>query len=164
MDRALGRTDDLTERKGHRLSAKDEVLSIPALAVNTDMDRIFNDTFFKTNTRIDIKSMHFTFTTDVNAANRFTVITIADRLRGVVFATSNTTAITASLVSQITLSPNTHFKDWDGVSLACNLPMPNMLIKRNDVMAITVTNLQVGDQIGVVNIVYDRYEGAILDY
>ena len=152
----------MTIEKEFRRTRVDETIIVPAPAVATGIDYAFGTFDIQTNTRLMLKNVYFTFTSDVNAANRALVISIEDHLGRVVYSASHETPITASLVTLVNMK-DILYKDWDAVSLLLGLPLPDLYLRQDYSITVAITNVQVGDQLGGMYIRHDRYEGVILD-
>ena len=152
----------MTEQ-GFRRVRVDEETRLPAPAAGADFDDAFDSALFQSGTRLLINNIYFTLVTDANAANRFVIVEIEDQHGRVFYHNTHATAITASLDTDFNLSPNIQYRDWEAVGLSVCLPIPEIYVSQNYSLTITVTNIQVGDQLSEVVIRGDFYRGVILD-
>ena len=143
-----------------RRTRVDETYLIPATVAGGALDYPFDTAIMQQNMRMLLKNIYFTFTADANAANRAIVFAIEDRSGNVVYATSHETPITATTVTLVNMK-DILYKDWDAVSLFLGLPLPDLYLKKDYSITITVTNVQVGDVISALHVRYDRYVGVI---
>ena len=148
--------------KEFRRTRVDETHLIPEPAVAAGIDYAFTAPGLKTNYRMLLKNIYFTFTADANAANRALVISIEDHLGRVVFSVSHETPITATTVTLVNMK-DILYKDWDAVSLLLGLPLPELYLEQDYSITVAITNVQVGDQISDLHLRHDIYRGVELD-
>ena len=149
-----------------KILKQDEPYVIAAPIAGADTDYQFVDTFLdrsfygKANIEpiMKLQNVYFTLTTDANVANRTITVEIEDADGNVIYSCAHATVITASLVTTATMQYG-YYKDWDAGSLLVVLPLPDIYIRDDYSFTVTITNIQVTDQISAVTMRYDLYEG-----